>query len=112
MKSCLNVVRSWTKNGVSLAFHSSDQSYVISIVVPNQKKLTALAEQKGVAGSWVEICNNLVMESEVLREIKEVANKSKQASGSDFCATDGHIFQATGSTVVLSGRTAARSTQA
>lgn len=59
------------------AYAKSDQSYVISIVVPNQKKLTALAEQKGVTGSWVEICNNLIMESEVLREIKEVANKMK-----------------------------------
>lgn len=55
----------------------SDQSYVISFVVPNQKKLTALAEQKGISGTWVEICNNPTMEAEILQEIKEVANKSK-----------------------------------
>lgn len=55
----------------------SDQSYVISFVVPNQKKLTALAEQKGITGTWVDICNNPTMEAEILREIKEVANKSK-----------------------------------
>lgn len=57
---------------------SSDQSYVISFVVPNQKKLTDLAEQKGVTGTWVDICNNPIMEAEILKEIKEVANKSKQ----------------------------------
>lgn len=55
----------------------SDQSYVISFVVPNQKKLTALAEQKGINGTWVDICNNPAMEAEILREIKEVADKSK-----------------------------------
>lgn len=50
---------------------------MISFVVPNQKKLTALAEQKGISGSWVDICNNPTMEAEILREIKEVANKSE-----------------------------------
>ncbi|NXY05287.1 ACSL4 ligase, partial [Pteruthius melanotis] len=59
------------------AYAKSDQSYVISFVVPNQKKLTALAEQKGISGSWVDICNNPIMEAEILREIKEVANKMK-----------------------------------
>lgn len=50
---------------------------MISFVVPNQKKLTALAEQKGISGTWVDICNNPAMEAEILREIKEVADKSK-----------------------------------
>ncbi|NXF31415.1 ACSL4 ligase, partial [Nyctibius bracteatus] len=59
------------------AYAKSDQSYVISFVVPNQKKLTALAEQKGISGTWVDICNNPTMEAEILREIKEVANKMK-----------------------------------
>ncbi|XP_065585694.1 long-chain-fatty-acid--CoA ligase 4 [Cyrtonyx montezumae] len=59
------------------AYAKSDQSYVISFVVPNQKKLTALAEQKGISGTWVEICNNPTMEAEILQEIKEVANKMK-----------------------------------
>ncbi|KFV86677.1 Long-chain-fatty-acid--CoA ligase 4, partial [Struthio camelus australis] len=59
------------------AYAKSDQSYVISFVVPNQKKLTTLAEQKGISGSWVDICNNPIMEAEILREIKEVANKMK-----------------------------------
>ncbi|XP_034969579.2 long-chain-fatty-acid--CoA ligase 4 isoform X1 [Zootoca vivipara] len=59
------------------AYAKSDQSYVISFVVPNQKKLTALAEQKGATGSWVDICNNPTMESEVLKEIKQMANKMK-----------------------------------
>uniref|UniRef100_K7GH77 long-chain-fatty-acid--CoA ligase n=1 Tax=Pelodiscus sinensis TaxID=13735 RepID=K7GH77_PELSI len=59
------------------AYAKSDQSYVISFVVPNQKKLTVLAEQKGVQGTWVEICNNPIMEAEILQEIKEVADKMK-----------------------------------
>ncbi|NWR84430.1 ACSL4 ligase, partial [Furnarius figulus] len=59
------------------AYAKSDQSYVISFVVPNQKRLTALAEQKGISGTWVDICNNPTMEAEILREIKEVANKMK-----------------------------------
>ncbi|XP_006033625.1 long-chain-fatty-acid--CoA ligase 4 isoform X4 [Alligator sinensis] len=59
------------------AYAKSDQSYVISFVVPNQKKLTALAAQKSVSGSWTDICNNPIMEAEILKEIKEVANKMK-----------------------------------
>lgn len=55
----------------------SDQSYVISFVVPNQKRLTLLAQQKGVEGSWVDICNNPAMEAEILKEIREAANASK-----------------------------------
>ncbi|KFQ36926.1 PREDICTED: long-chain-fatty-acid--CoA ligase 4 isoform X1 [Merops nubicus] len=59
------------------AYAKSDQSYVISFVVPNQKKLTAVAEQKGISGTWADICNNPTMEAEILQEIKEVANKMK-----------------------------------
>ncbi|XP_053328966.1 long-chain-fatty-acid--CoA ligase 4 isoform X2 [Spea bombifrons] len=59
------------------AYANSYQSYVISFVVPNQKKLTALAQQKGIEGAWEEICNNPTMEAEVLREIKEVAGSMK-----------------------------------
>ncbi|KAL7979972.1 hypothetical protein Chor_004441 [Crotalus horridus] len=59
------------------AYAKSNQSYVISFVVPNQKKLTALAEQRGMSDSWINICNNPVMESEVLKEIKDTANKMK-----------------------------------
>ncbi|OBS82842.1 hypothetical protein A6R68_23175 [Neotoma lepida] len=54
-----------------------DQSYVISFVVPNQKKLTLLAQQKGIEGSWVDICNNPAMEAEILKEIREAANAMK-----------------------------------
>ncbi|TRZ00969.1 hypothetical protein DNTS_021545 [Danionella cerebrum] len=59
------------------AYANSDQNYVISFIVPNQKKLTALANQKGIEGTWEEICNHPLMEREVLREIKEVANSIK-----------------------------------
>ncbi|KAE8584337.1 hypothetical protein XENTR_v10020919 [Xenopus tropicalis] len=59
------------------AYANSFQSYVISFVVPNQKKLTSLAEQKGIDGTWEDICNNPEMETEVLREIKEVASSLK-----------------------------------
>lgn len=50
---------------------------MISFVVPNQKRLTLLAQQKGVEGSWVDICNNPAMEAEILKEIREAANASK-----------------------------------
>ncbi|XP_076150609.1 long-chain-fatty-acid--CoA ligase 3b [Alosa pseudoharengus] len=55
------------------AYANSDQSYVISFVVPNQKQLTSLAEQSGVRGSWEEVCNSPVMEKEVLRVITDAA---------------------------------------
>ncbi|KAM9324870.1 long-chain-fatty-acid--CoA ligase 4 [Gastrophryne carolinensis] len=59
------------------AYANSYQSYVISFVVPNQKKLTSLAQQKGIEGTWEEICNNPTMEAEILKEIKEVASSMK-----------------------------------
>ncbi|XP_063793370.1 long-chain-fatty-acid--CoA ligase 4 isoform X2 [Pseudophryne corroboree] len=59
------------------AYANSHQSYVISFVVPNQKKLTSLALQKAIEGTWEEICNNPTMEAEVLKEIKEVASSLK-----------------------------------
>ncbi|XP_077141260.1 long-chain-fatty-acid--CoA ligase 4 isoform X1 [Ranitomeya variabilis] len=59
------------------AYANSLQSYVISFVVPNQKKLTSLALQHGIEGAWEEICNNPTMEAEVLKEIKEVASSMK-----------------------------------
>ncbi|XP_048838920.1 long-chain-fatty-acid--CoA ligase 4-like isoform X2 [Brienomyrus brachyistius] len=55
------------------AYANSDQNYVISFVVPNQKQLTALAAKKEIEGTWEEICNHSVMESAVLQAIKEVA---------------------------------------
>lgn len=64
-------------NRFSLSLPTSDQNYVISFIVPNPKKLTALANQKGIEGTWEEICNHPVMEREVLREIKEVATSSE-----------------------------------
>ncbi|KAM4621599.1 long-chain-fatty-acid--CoA ligase 4 [Polymixia lowei] len=59
------------------AYANSDQNYVISFVVPNQKKLTELAKQRGIAGTWEEICTNPDMEREVLKAIKEVATTIK-----------------------------------
>ncbi|KAG5263450.1 hypothetical protein AALO_G00264970 [Alosa alosa] len=59
------------------AYANSDQNFVISFVVPNQKKLTTLADQKGIKGTWEDICRHPLMEMEVLREIKEVATSSK-----------------------------------
>ncbi|XP_073497223.1 long-chain-fatty-acid--CoA ligase 4 isoform X2 [Phyllobates terribilis] len=59
------------------AYANSLQSYVVSFVVPNQKKLTSLALQNGIEGTWEEICNNPTMEAEVLKEIKEVASSMK-----------------------------------
>uniref|UniRef100_A0A3Q2DG37 long-chain-fatty-acid--CoA ligase n=1 Tax=Cyprinodon variegatus TaxID=28743 RepID=A0A3Q2DG37_CYPVA len=59
------------------AYANSDQNYVVSFVVPNQKRLTELAKQRGVEGKWEELCNHPEMEKEVLKEIKEVAAKIK-----------------------------------
>lgn len=55
----------------------SEQNYVISFVVPNQKSLTALAKQRKIAGTWEEICTHPEMERAVMKEIKEVAANSK-----------------------------------
>ncbi|KAF7654407.1 hypothetical protein LDENG_00070130 [Lucifuga dentata] len=59
------------------AYANSDQNYVISFVVPNQKSLTELAKQRGITGTWEEICTHPDMEQEVLKAIKEVAVKFK-----------------------------------
>uniref|UniRef100_A0A8C7JL18 long-chain-fatty-acid--CoA ligase n=1 Tax=Oncorhynchus kisutch TaxID=8019 RepID=A0A8C7JL18_ONCKI len=59
------------------AYANSDQSYVIGFVVPNQKQLMALAEQRGLRGSWEEICNNPDMERDVLHIITEAALSAK-----------------------------------
>lgn len=55
----------------------SDENYVISFVVPNEKKLTELAKQRGIVGQWEEICTHPDMEGAVLKEIKDVAANSK-----------------------------------
>ncbi|XP_064837607.1 long-chain-fatty-acid--CoA ligase 4-like isoform X2 [Oncorhynchus masou masou] len=59
------------------AYANSDQNYVISFVVPNQKQLTTLANNNGISVAWEEICNHPVMEKEVLKAIKEVAASIK-----------------------------------
>lgn len=46
-------------------------------MVPNQKRLTALANKMDIDGTWEEICNNPGMEKEVLKEITAVAKSSK-----------------------------------
>lgn len=53
---------------------------MISFVVPNQKSLTALAKQRGIVGTWEELCTHPEMEREVLKEIKAVAANSKYQS--------------------------------
>ncbi|XP_047440868.1 long-chain-fatty-acid--CoA ligase 4 [Mugil cephalus] len=59
------------------AYANSEQNYVISFVVPNQKKLTELAKQKGIVGTWEEVCTHPQMEREVLTAIKKVAANIK-----------------------------------
>ncbi|KAJ8388705.1 hypothetical protein AAFF_G00131140 [Aldrovandia affinis] len=58
-------------------YANSDQSYVIGFVVPNQKQLMALAEQRRVRGSWEEICNSSEMEMEMLEIITDAAIRDK-----------------------------------
>ncbi|KAM6970342.1 long-chain-fatty-acid--CoA ligase 3a [Aplochiton taeniatus] len=55
------------------AYANSDENYVISFVVPNQKQLLALAEAHGVEGSWEELCNNPAMEEVVLQVLTAAA---------------------------------------
>lgn len=69
--SSLNLIHSYLPSPFHLS--ASDESYVISFVVPNQKQLLALARQKQVQGTWEEICNHPDMEKEVLRIITEAA---------------------------------------
>ncbi|XP_067084864.1 long-chain-fatty-acid--CoA ligase 4b isoform X1 [Osmerus mordax] len=59
------------------AYANSEQSYVISFVVPNQKQLTELASKNGITSTWEEICNHPAMEKEVLEAIKEAAASIK-----------------------------------
>ncbi|KAK5865091.1 hypothetical protein PBY51_016282 [Eleginops maclovinus] len=59
------------------AYANSEQNYVISFVVPDQKRMTELARKKGIVGEWEEICTHPDMEREVLKEIKEVAANIK-----------------------------------
>ncbi|CAN9514775.1 unnamed protein product [Ophioblennius macclurei] len=59
------------------AYANSEQNFVISFVVPNQKKLTELAKQRDITGTWEDICTHPDMEREVLKEIKEVAANIK-----------------------------------
>ncbi|KTG45346.1 hypothetical protein cypCar_00002201 [Cyprinus carpio] len=58
-------------------YASSDQNYLISFVVPNQKQMTELAKKSGIEGEWEELCNHTKMEEEVLKVIKEIAVTSK-----------------------------------
>lgn len=60
------------------ALFFSDQSYVISFVVPNHKQLMVLAEQMQLKGTREEICNNAQMEKEVLRIITEAAVSGRE----------------------------------
>lgn len=55
------------------AYANSDESYVIGFVVPNEKHLLALAERRCVRGSREELCNNPVIEEEVLKVITDTA---------------------------------------
>lgn len=58
-------------------FFCSEQNFVISFVVPNQKKLTDLAKEKGIEGTFEELCVHPEMEKEVLKRITDVALKSR-----------------------------------
>ncbi len=60
-----------------MLFLISDQNFLISFVVPNQKQMTELAKKNGIEGEWEELCNHTKMEEEVLKVIKEIAVTSK-----------------------------------
>ncbi|XP_034023715.1 long-chain-fatty-acid--CoA ligase 3a isoform X2 [Thalassophryne amazonica] len=54
-------------------YASSDETYVIGFVVPDQKQLVALANQHHFWGSWEELCNNMALEELVIQVITEAA---------------------------------------
>ncbi|XP_060768935.1 long-chain-fatty-acid--CoA ligase 4b [Neoarius graeffei] len=58
-------------------YANSNENYIISFVVPNQKQLTELANKNGIGGKWEELCNHATLEQEVLKSIKEVATMNK-----------------------------------
>ena len=68
---------------------------MIGFVVPNQKQLTALAEQRHVRGSWEELCNRPDMELEVLRIITEAALSGRRRRGGTLW--DDHPIRVRGS---------------
>ncbi|XP_062844329.1 long-chain-fatty-acid--CoA ligase 4b isoform X2 [Trichomycterus rosablanca] len=59
------------------AYANSNHNFVISFVVPNQKRLTELANKNGIEGEWEELCNHAQLEQEVLKAIKQAANSNK-----------------------------------
>uniref|UniRef100_A0A8C7Y6S3 long-chain-fatty-acid--CoA ligase n=1 Tax=Oryzias sinensis TaxID=183150 RepID=A0A8C7Y6S3_9TELE len=54
-------------------YASSDETYVIGFMVPNQRQLLALAGQYGIRGSREELCNSRAIEELVLKAITEAA---------------------------------------
>ncbi|XP_029302794.1 LOW QUALITY PROTEIN: long-chain-fatty-acid--CoA ligase 3-like [Cottoperca gobio] len=59
------------------AYANSEETYVIGFVVPNQKQLLALADQYGIRGSRLELCNSKAVEELVLKLITEAAIEAK-----------------------------------
>nr|XP_032836426.1 long-chain-fatty-acid--CoA ligase 4-like isoform X2 [Petromyzon marinus] len=59
------------------AYATSSQSYVISFVVPNKERLTSLAKQRGIVGTFEDLCNHGDIEREVLLAIAEAARKAR-----------------------------------
>uniref|UniRef100_A0A8B9J4Z0 long-chain-fatty-acid--CoA ligase n=1 Tax=Astyanax mexicanus TaxID=7994 RepID=A0A8B9J4Z0_ASTMX len=70
---CTGDIGEFQADGCLKIIGELDLSYVIGFVVPNQKQLMALAEKRGICGSWMDICNNSVIEEEVLKAITDTA---------------------------------------
>lgn len=51
--------------------------YTVALVVPNQKHLEDLALRQGVSGEFDELCESLVLEKAVVKELAEHAKKCK-----------------------------------
>ena len=63
--------------------HSS-QSVCIALVVPNQKRLTEVAEKIGVKDkSFEELCSDDKVTKEVLKQLAEVGRKGNRAFASN-----------------------------
>uniref|UniRef100_A0A0N5CC14 long-chain-fatty-acid--CoA ligase n=1 Tax=Strongyloides papillosus TaxID=174720 RepID=A0A0N5CC14_STREA len=54
-----------------------EKSYVVALIVPNQKHLTKLAEDLGITGkSWEDICSNDRVKDAIVKELKDYGKRS------------------------------------
>ncbi|VDK77198.1 unnamed protein product [Litomosoides sigmodontis] len=58
-------------------YGDSLSSYLIALVVPNQKHLTEIAEKLGIAASWTDLCHSVEIVKEYQKRMVEHAIKNR-----------------------------------